>query len=426
MKHFISLFFIFSIFNYSFAQISSNNIVLGKTYQLQSTFLKDTVSIQISTPQEYTKTKEEYPVLYILDGQWFFSHGLSVRADYTERRGANVVPEFIVVGITTPNTKRGEWAMEKTTSFLDFIEKEMFPFVDKNYRTSNERLLFGWEVTGGFVIKSLPLKPNLFDAYIAASPAPLYGSFFPFLKNEHQVFEQFLEANQKLNKYLFIGEGESDFPVKYGTEVLDSLLNKKAPKNFIWKHKKMTGLSHQMCAYSTMQQGIKDYYHYFYKLSYNSKAEFENLGGLEYIRLFYQKRASKITDENNDKYKLYTQKNLTFIAITQDDYEWFDFLLESFKTDGILENSYPAHINAYAQFYLKNHNTEKALEIINSAITKYPDDAQGYNSLGDIYSYLHKVKEAKKFYEKAIKIGIEKEDWRLEEYKNDLENMNNY
>jgi predicted alpha/beta superfamily hydrolase len=423
MRHFILFIFLFISFNHSFAQTNASEIIVGKAYQLPSVILNDTVTIQISTPQQYNETKEIYPVLYVLDGQWFFSHGLSIRADFTERNGSNITPEFILVGITTPNAKRGEWTMGKPAYFLDFIEKEIFPFIDKNYRTSNERLLFGWEVTGGFVIKSLQLKPNLFDAYIAASPAPLYGSYFPFLKNEYKAFELFLETHKELDKYLFIGEGESDYPVEFGTKVLDSLLKKKAPKPFNWKHKKIMGLSHQMCAYATMQQGLQDYYHYFSPLKYNSKTEFENLGGLEYMKLFYQKRKGKVADDNNDKYKQTTQRNLIFVAITEDDYKWFDFLFENFKNDDFLDNSFAPHINDYAHFYLKNHNTEKALEIINFVISKYPDKAEGYNSLGDIYSDLDKMEEAVKFYKKAVNIGTENDDWRIEEYKNDLKKL---
>lgn len=421
MKNLSYCFLIFiALSKQAIAQGSVIDIVIGKSYQLPSEKLGDKVAIQISTPNGYEEEEKSYPVLYILDGQWFFSHGISIRSDYTERNGPMVTPEFIVVGIVTDNDKRWEWAMENTTGFLNFLEKDLFPFVDTNYRTSEERLLFGWETTGGFVIKALGQRPQLFSAYLAASPAPLYGKYFQNLEHEHLEFDRFLESDLDLDKFLFIGEGESDYPVQYGTVALITSLTKKAPGKLHWQHTIMKGVSHQMSAYHTLQQGLHSYYNYYHFLTFNSKAEFVQLGGLEYVEAFYEKRSDifEIKDDSNDKHA--TRRDLTFLAISQVDYEWFDFLLTTFAKDSLIEKSFPPHLNDYAQFYLRHSHPEKALEIISYVIKKYPDNAQGFNSLGDVYVVQRKMKEAKKYYEMAVEIGNKNDDWRIAEYKNDL------
>jgi tetratricopeptide (TPR) repeat protein len=336
-----------------------------------------------------------------------------------------VTPEFIVVGITTDNDKRWEWAREKTADFLNFIEKELLPFVDNTYRTSNERLLFGWETTGGFVIKALSLRPELFDAYLAASPAPLYGTYFQNLEKEHLEFEQFLENPLNQDKYLFIGEGEADYPVQYGTASLVTLLTEKASDKLHWKHKIMKGESHQMCAYTTLQQGLKAYYYYYDFLTYRNKTEFLKLGGMEYINTFYEKRSVTLGIEDDSKFKHATRRDLTFLAISEDDYEWFDSLVTIFKKDSLLEKSFTPHLNDYAQFYLKHNNPDKALEIISFVIESYPDNAQSFNSLGDIYLHVNNMKEAKKYYQKAVETGSKDDDWRITEYRRDLDKIAN-
>lgn len=409
-------------FTQTSAQIPSTDIVIGKVYQLPSDLLEETVTLQISTPNNYDKTEDRYPVLYVLDGQWFFPHALSIRTDFTQRNGPKMAPEFIIVGITTNNSKRWEWAKENATIFLSYFENELLPFVDKNYRTSEERILFGWETTAGFVVKSLSQKPELFSAYLAASPAPLYGSYFRNLESEYLEFKTFLENTVDIDKFLFIGEGESDFPVQYGTAALTSLLADNAPKNLKWHHEIMTGLTHQMCAYKTLQAGLQEYYHYYHFLTFNNKSEFERLGGLIYMDDFYEARRIKLAIENDDKSKHATRRNLTFVAILENDYEWFDFLFTIFEKEGLMEKSFAPHLNDYAEFYLKHKNPNKASEIISFVINKYPENAQAYNILGDINLSINNPKEAKSNYNKAVEVGSKNDDWRMSEYKSDLIN----
>lgn len=409
--------------SFSQAQLQSDDIIIGNSYKLVSEILKEEVAISVSVPKNYKVTEQKYPVLYVLDAQWFFIHGLSIRSDFTERNGPMVTPEFIVVGIITDNSKRWDWSIEKPSLFLDFMEQELFPMVSKNFRTSNERILFGWETTGGFVVNSIRRRSEMFSGYIAASPAPLYGTYFRNLESEYLEFENFLEKNKDLDKFLFIGEGEADYPAQFGISALKLLLERKAPASLQWRHETMEGLSHQMCAYKTMQEGLRSYYRYYHYLTYNSKAEFESLGGLKHMNTFYVERGIKLNLDNDDEFKHFTRRNLTFVAISENDYEWFDELFINFERDSLLEKSFAPHINGYLLFYLKHRNIDKALEIGSFLSTKFPEDAQSFNSLGKIYYELNRMDEAEKYYQRAVELGSIKGDWRIEEYKRDLNGL---
>ncbi|MBM1106962.1 hypothetical protein JQC67_12495 [Aurantibacter crassamenti] len=407
-----------------FAQTAPTDIIIGKAYEIQSNFLeKQRLHIQVSTPTNYNNSEDLYPVLYILDGQWFFPHALSIRAELTHRNGPRHTPEFIIVGITTDNDNRWDWGRENASSFLKSIESDLITFIDKKYRTSDERILFGWETTGGFVIQTLSQKPELFSAHIAASPAPLYGEYFENLESEYLSLKRFLNENKKLNTFLYIGEGELDYPVFYGTKTLKTLLKKEGPKGLKWHHKVINESTHEMCAYRTLQDGLKEYYKFYHYLTFKSKAEFEQLGGINYIKTFYEKRQAQLNITNDDDSKHATRRNLTFVAISENDYLWFDSLFTIFENDGLLEKSFAPHLVDYAQFYLKHENSEQAKEILSFAIDKYPANAQLQNALGDLYAANGDYKAAKKHYEKAAEIGNKNNDWRIPEYYKNLKKI---
>src|ERR1700730_10304897 len=57
-------------------------------------------------------------------------------------------------------------------AFLDFLEYELIPFVDRTYRTiPSDRGLLGHSHGGLFAIYALEQQPALFQRIVAASPA---------------------------------------------------------------------------------------------------------------------------------------------------------------------------------------------------------------------------------------------------------------
>ena len=108
----------------------------------------------------------DYPVLYILDGHRLFLHGISTHKTLAYAGWSNT-PEFIIVGINNNSSKRYNYFEQK--DFLEFIEKELIVFVDKTYRTTDERIIYGWEFAGAYVIESLINKPNLFSGHIVVA-----------------------------------------------------------------------------------------------------------------------------------------------------------------------------------------------------------------------------------------------------------------
>ncbi len=56
-------------------------------------------------------------------------------------------------------------------AFRSFLESELIPAVDKQFRTTGERVLVGHSLAGLFVLDTLLEKPQLFKTYIASDPS---------------------------------------------------------------------------------------------------------------------------------------------------------------------------------------------------------------------------------------------------------------
>jgi uncharacterized protein len=145
--------------------------------------------IGIWLPENYASGQTIYPVLYLLDGNVNFG----MATDLTPiLREDNEIPELIIVGISYPIKSYADWLKyrlrdysptriprpEETggaSQFLEFVETQLIPFIDAQYRTnSTDRTLFGYSLGGTFVVYTFLKRPALFQRYVAGSPALNY------------------------------------------------------------------------------------------------------------------------------------------------------------------------------------------------------------------------------------------------------------
>lgn len=232
--------------------------VNSKVVTLPSKILKENRKIYIHYPKADPKNPaKKYPVLYLMDGESHFDM-LSQYTDYLSRWDVNVIPEMIVVGIANtkrtrdltptessidyfgkPDTSRNSWMKPSGGNelFLKFIQDELMPYVEKNYRTDPYKIFAGHSFGGLAAINCLLTHPEMFDAYIAVSPSFWWDNEY-LLK----LTETKLEKGSSLKKTLFYSdgnEGESDAS-SFHTNLLkfDSILKVKSLSAFdyLYKH----------------------------------------------------------------------------------------------------------------------------------------------------------------------------------------------
>jgi len=137
----------------------------------------------VSLPNGYATSGQSYPVLYILDG-WHFPLMAFLQNNNTySKRMRPVIMVNVSYGSTpdlmaqrardfTPTKTSREATSGGAAAFLDFLEHEVIPFVDRTYRTiPSDRGLLGHSYGGLFAIYALEQRPALFQRIVAASPA---------------------------------------------------------------------------------------------------------------------------------------------------------------------------------------------------------------------------------------------------------------
>ncbi|HMN31021.1 MAG TPA: alpha/beta hydrolase-fold protein [Caldilineaceae bacterium] len=137
-------------------------------------------------PPSYSTSGASYPVLFILDAALWF--GVAVSTTLALIWGQEV-PEVILAGISyphhdhkdiggnrdrdfTPTTVDSIAGSGGAAAFLTFLETDVIPFVDANYRTlPADRSIWGTSLGGLFVLYILLERSHLFQRYMATSPA---------------------------------------------------------------------------------------------------------------------------------------------------------------------------------------------------------------------------------------------------------------
>ena len=164
----------------------SKPLVIGETDEIRSVILSKTRVLNIYLPQDYhTNDTTHFPVVYLLDGgtDEDFLH-ITGLYQFNSFPWINRVAPSIIVGIvnndrrqdmTFPTKDTGDQKRYPTAGqsakFIDFIEKELQPFIETKFKASSSKTLIG-ESLGGLLATEILLKrPTLFNHYIIVSPS---------------------------------------------------------------------------------------------------------------------------------------------------------------------------------------------------------------------------------------------------------------
>jgi uncharacterized protein len=165
------------------AESPAPGVTLAHTEQrsITSSKIGQRYDLLVSLPDDYATSDKPYPVLYVLDG-WHFPLMAFFQNNniYSER-----MPPVIIVNVShgdvgamtlrardfTPTKTDREAGSGGAMAFLDFLEHELIPLVDRTYRTlPSDRGLLGHSYGGLFAVYALEQRPGLFQRIVAASP----------------------------------------------------------------------------------------------------------------------------------------------------------------------------------------------------------------------------------------------------------------
>ena len=354
----------------AFAQYGSGPAKLT----IKSSVLGEDRTILVRTPPGYETNKIAYPVLYMTDGDAHIAHTAST-IEFLARNGR--MSEMIVVGIIntdrtrdlTPTKAIGPGAAQFPTAggsdnFLKFIETEVIPQIEKQYRVQPYRVLAGHSLGGLFVVHTLITRPELFNSYVAVSPS-LQWSDEATLKRA----EEFFKTRKELQATLFTSLGNEPGDIGKDFEAFKQLLAKNQVKGFEWQAEQMTDEDHGSVVLRSHYFGLRKIYDGWQMP--RDPATGAVAGGL------------KGADEH---YKWLSQK--------------FGYSIPAPE----------ALVNQIGYQFLGGGNPDEAIATFKSNVERYPNSANVYDSLAEAYEKGGRLDLATPLYEKAQSLGQQNKD----------------
>ncbi len=258
-------------------QNADSLITVGVQKQLYSAVLKENRSYQIHLPNDYhLNTQKKYPVIYVLDGEINFN-SLSAITDFLSRGRTPTVPQMIVVGVLNTNRTRdltpshvknatdmssqkgGSYAQSGGSStFLNFVTKELMPEINKQYRSSGFNIYAGHSFGGLSVLSCLYNHTNSFDAFIAMDPSLWWDNGIAI-----QQASNFNIKSLKHPKKLVISSSKNSINQSAqelsSTPIvkLDSIFTSVTSPNFSYKYFNFDDETHGTLALPSLYYGLK-------------------------------------------------------------------------------------------------------------------------------------------------------------------------
>lgn len=383
MKRYIQIAFIFWL-GLSFfipatghTQNDPDEIVLGKSIRLNSKVLNEERQILVYLPTGYEQTGTKYPVLYLLDGRAHFQHASST-VQFLSRNGR--IPQMIVVAIVnvdrtrdfTPTHMENRPQSGGAKKFINFLQDELFPYIEKNYRTVSYRLLEGHSLGGMFSIHVLFRHPQMFQAHFAMSPYIMWDSNY----NLFEATKKF-QKPMAFKNFLYITLGNEPNYVEPLNE-FTTLLETNKPEGLEWYYNVMEKDNHGTVPLKSLYNGLETLY--------------SNWA----IR-------AVVADKGMDAVQAH-----------------FDTLSQKYgyKVD-IPENT----LNALGYRALRQKKIELAIGFFQHNVSLYPESANVYDSLGEGYEAADQLELARTNYQIAVKKGLESGNNNLAVYKEHLANI---
>ena len=145
---------------------------------IHSAVLNEDRSFKVILPESYSwASSRKYPVLYLLDGQTHAGHATG-SLGYLMQQGE--IPELIIVAIDSTVRVRDftqtDWPEAwigggGAEHFADFLQRELIPRIEHDYRTAPFRILSGHSASGQFALHMLATRPALFNAFVVMAPS---------------------------------------------------------------------------------------------------------------------------------------------------------------------------------------------------------------------------------------------------------------
>lgn len=314
--------------------------------------------------------------------------------------GNMVVPEMIIVAI--PNTKR---SLDLTPShvdvdlisgdsisydsgggnkFLDFMEDELIPHIEKTYPVSNYRTFVGHSFGGLSVINALVNRQHLFNNYVAIDPS-LWWDNQAFLN----VADSLLSVNKFDGKALYVGVANT---LETGMTIEKVQSDTITPTIFTVHIK--SNLQFVKSLEAKEKNGLKFAWKYYENDDHGSVPLITEYDALRFLFPWY--KLNGINDFFSAK-STSTAQDLTHLISSH-----YENVSNHFGYKVIPPQEL---VNSYGQGFLFNDMPEKSYALFNLNIENYPNSPKSFDAMGDYYLSQSDTTNAIKHFRRALEVG---------------------
>jgi predicted alpha/beta superfamily hydrolase len=356
---------------------------------LHSSTLNEDRVVWIRTPQNYEKTQGPFPVLYLADGPTY----INLVASTMDILALNDrMPPLVIVGIANTDRTRDmtpSHADEKNPDgtvhadptsggadrFVDFIRNELMPEIGRRYRVAPFRVFVGHSFGGLLAVHILITRPDMFQAYIAASPSLWWDNESTL----HQA-QDFFAAHAELNKRFFFDLGNEGAEMHSPFNALQKTLADKTPKDFHWKSAFYPDDDHGSSVLRGYDDGLREI---FFDWHVPTDHDGKIIGGLQGLEAHYRELSARYGYEISAEYA----------------------------------------VNILGYQLLADKKVAEAIVVFQRNVELYPASANVYDSLADGYEADSKLDLATKNAQKAVELGTKIDDPSLGGYKEHLKRL---
>lgn len=342
-------------------------ITLGVRGKISSSVLSEERGYLVYTPPGYKTGSERYPVIYLFDGDAHFHHVTGI-VDFLAGRGR--MPWSIVVGVSntdrtrdfTPTKEARLPASGGADKFLSFIQTELMPAIDKQYRTRDYRIMIGHSLGGLLAVYTLLSKPDMFNAYVAISSSMQWDDQM-LLRQARTAWPPGTERD----KFLYFTMGTEPENLSKGNRDFAAFLKAQAPAKLRWSFDFMESEDHGTTPHKTVYDGLEKLFE-----GWMLPADVVTVAALQ------------------AHYRSLTKRFGMPVAISE------------------------ARLNLFGYRLLAKGQSAEAITAFQLNVKTHPDSANVYDSLGEAFEKQGDWQKAHKNYAEACKRAAANRDPRLE------------
>lgn len=386
---------------------------------IRSEILNEDREIYVYNPASGENDTSRYPVLYLMDGDFLTPvvasqiHALSMLYqllppmiivginNYKHDRGHDLTPTNCITdmdGIVNYNYKSSGGGGE----FLEFIEKELIPYIDSNYKTKPYKILSGHSL-GGLMSLHCYVHKDIFDAYIAVSPALWWDN--NYLVKE---IDKFFKTNKIDDKKIFISISNEIDGFSESVFKLDSIFTHNVRENG-YKFNRYPDELHGSGAVKAIYDGLK----FIYSDEWDKAvSESLNLANLYSERGYYNLESgdslliessigdfTKVIELKPDDANAYAQRALGKARVNRHEQA-----IKDFNKAEELSINFPVFYYNRGSSYFSIKNYKEAVSDFKKFDELMPNDLYTYYMLGESFKGLNQFEEAAEYYNKCLKL----------------------